>query len=339
MSVEAMAWALAQKIVAEPTARHVLLCLANYANQDGQAAFPSVERLRQNTGLSERTIRYKLDLLESLGAITRGKTEIATAYIGRADRVPVCYNLCMPRPANNSRGATTAPRFQTGCKQAIPGVQMTAKRGAPAAPKPSTDPSTEPPHRPTSTPPDQKTISHESGGGRLDLTLIPESLRSDVGLLVDGLTQAQDYADLLTARLDRDRCLSKEKKLRAPVFWLRSVIAKMNPDFYAAGEIARKRESLAAAELGIQEVRARQCASDESKASDIQLAQQLLDSLSEEELSQLADMAALTLPAISGSWSRDEVRSLVMNRSVGTDLAKVAVLKALGGYASRTKLL
>jgi DNA-binding Lrp family transcriptional regulator len=122
MSVEAMAWALAQETVADPTARHVLLCLANYANQDGQAAFPSVERLRHNTGLSERTIRYKLDLLESLGVIKKGKTEIAAAYIGRADRLPVCYDICIP-PANKLRvqllhlvSRRGAARQISGCK-------------------------------------------------------------------------------------------------------------------------------------------------------------------------------------------------------------------------------
>lgn len=331
-----MAWALAQQNVADPSARHILLCLANYANQDGQAAFPSVERLRQNTGLSERTIRYKLDLLESLAVITRGKTEIAAAYIGRADRVPVCYNICMERPANNSRGATGSPRAKTGCKQGASEVQMEEKRGASTAPKPSTDPSTEPPHHQTSTASEQSIISQESGGGKLDLTQLPESLRSDVGQLVDGLPQAQAYTDLLVARLERDRCLPEEEKLRAPIRWLSYLIATPNPDFYAAGKISRRREELAKTELRVQKEEARQRASDESKARDIQLSQQFLDSLSEKQLSHLAETAALSLPAISGSWSRDDVRSLVMNRRLGSDLARDAILKALADYVART---
>lgn len=334
-----MAWALAQETVADPTARHVLLCLANYANQDGQAAFPSVERLRHNTGLSERTIRYKLDLLESLGVIKKGKAEIAAAYIGRADRLPVCYDICMTPPASKLRGAATAPRFPTGCKQANSGVQMTAKRGASPAPKPSTKPSTEPPHRLGRTPTARGTTNDKSSGGSPDLSLLPESLRRDVGQLVDGLAHAQSYIDLLVARLEHDQLLPAEKKLRTPIFWLRSVIGDMNPDFYAAGEIARKRETQAAAARRIRKEDARQRASEERKASDIQIAQQLLDSLSEEELSQVADWAALELPAVIGSGKRQEIRSLVMSRSVGTDLARVAVLNALRGYALRAKPL
>jgi hypothetical protein len=103
----------------------------------------------------------------------------------------------------------------------------------------------------------------------------------------------------------------------------------MNPDFYAAGEIARKRETQATAARRIREEDAQQRASEERKAGDIQIAQQLLDSLSEEELSKVADWAALELPAVIGSGKRQEIRSLVMSRSVGTDLARVAVLNAL----------
>ncbi|MEC4511796.1 helix-turn-helix domain-containing protein, partial [Klebsiella pneumoniae] len=60
MSVQAMTWAIEQQDVREPNARHVLLCLANYADADGKAAFPSTARLEADTGLSESTIRRKL---------------------------------------------------------------------------------------------------------------------------------------------------------------------------------------------------------------------------------------------------------------------------------------
>lgn len=111
-----MSWALDQQIIADPTARHVLLCLSNYANQDGRGAFPSVDTLKADTGLSERTIRYKLDDLEAAGVIRRGSPAIVAAYIDRKDKRPICYDIVM-------RGATDAPRDGDG-------VQMETERGA-----------------------------------------------------------------------------------------------------------------------------------------------------------------------------------------------------------------
>lgn len=138
MSVQAMTWALAQRIVTEATARHVLLCLANYAGPDGKGAFPSVETLAIDTGLSIRTVQYKLEALEAQQVITRGNQDIVKAYIRRGDRRPVCYDIDI------SRGAADAPRSErganddsTGCKPQQNGVQMTTERGAPAAPNPS----------------------------------------------------------------------------------------------------------------------------------------------------------------------------------------------------------
>ncbi len=117
MSIQAMTWALEQQLVTDATARHVLLCLANYANQDGRGAFPSVETLKADTGLSERTIRYKLDDLERAGVIRRGNPAIVAAYIDRKDKRPICYDVLI------QRGATAAPRRDDG-------VQMTTVRGA-----------------------------------------------------------------------------------------------------------------------------------------------------------------------------------------------------------------
>jgi hypothetical protein len=126
-----MAWAIEQQIVQEPTARHVLLCLANYANEKGAAAFPSVSTMSQQTGLSERTVRYKLAALEQDGVIRLGNQAIAAAYIDRHDRRPTVYNLAI------ERGAADAPREENGVQMALDGVQMKTARGAPAAPNPS----------------------------------------------------------------------------------------------------------------------------------------------------------------------------------------------------------
>ena len=140
MSVQAMAWALAQQEVTESHSRHVLLCLANYADQSGRAAFPAVSSLALDTGLAPRTVQYRLRELEAAGLIRRGNQAIAAAYITQRDRVPVCYDLDL------ARGAQDAPRAErgahddaTGCTPEQSGVHATTERGAQRAPNPSTN--------------------------------------------------------------------------------------------------------------------------------------------------------------------------------------------------------
>ena len=155
-----MSWALTQQIVENPAARHVLLCLANYADQNGRSAFPSVSTLVIDTGLSERSVRSKLEHLENLGVITRGNQKVVVAYIDRPDRRPVCYDIVMNLaekrgangagrseiPVDNSvneilRGANGAG---TGCISFHNGVQMVQERGAGGAPNTSLNPLTKP---------------------------------------------------------------------------------------------------------------------------------------------------------------------------------------------------
>jgi hypothetical protein len=147
-----MSWALSQQEIKNPAARHVLLCLANYADQEGGAAFPSVATLAKDTGLSERTVRYKLDELERAGVIKAGNQRIVEAYIDRGDRRPVCYNITIARGATNAprseRGANETP---TGCSSSSNGVQMETERGAPAAPNPSDKPSIKPSNKTVNT--------------------------------------------------------------------------------------------------------------------------------------------------------------------------------------------
>lgn len=129
MSIQSMVWALEQQEIKDSTCRHVLLCLANYAGSDGRGAFPSALTLAVDTGLSERTVRYKLDALEAAGLIRRGNQSIAAAYIDRHDRRPVVYDLI------EKRGAPDAPRSErganedaTGCSSEQNGVQMKTER-------------------------------------------------------------------------------------------------------------------------------------------------------------------------------------------------------------------
>lgn len=64
--------------------------------------------LSEDTGLSERTVRAKLEMLRSSGIIVPGNQALAAVYIERHDRRPVVYDL----PIN--RGANTAPRTERG---------------------------------------------------------------------------------------------------------------------------------------------------------------------------------------------------------------------------------
>lgn len=129
-----MSWALSLPVqtLKDSSARHVLLCLANYAGSNGAGAFPSAKTLTDDTGLSERTVRIKLDLLEECGLIVRGNQALAAVYIDRHDRRPVVYDLMI------KRGAVAAPREDvTGCSLGQNGVQPTTERGAATAPNTS----------------------------------------------------------------------------------------------------------------------------------------------------------------------------------------------------------
>jgi len=134
-----MTWALALRKtdLENPAARHVLLCLANYAGSDGRGAFPSANTLSEDTGLSERTVRLKLDELEKAGFIVEGNQAIAAAYIDRRDRRPVVYDLQMKRGANAAPRKERGADNRTGCSSQQNGVQENAERGAAAAPNPS----------------------------------------------------------------------------------------------------------------------------------------------------------------------------------------------------------
>ncbi|MEQ7920225.1 helix-turn-helix domain-containing protein [Xanthomonas sp. WHRI 1810A] len=120
-----------------PAARHVLLCMANYAGPEGRGAFPSALTISKHTGLSERTVRLKLDELEKAGFITEGNQAIAAAYIDRRDRRPVVYDLQLKRGANAAPRTERGADNRAGCSSQQNGVQENAERGAAAAPNTS----------------------------------------------------------------------------------------------------------------------------------------------------------------------------------------------------------
>lgn len=134
-----MVWALEipKRALSDSSARHVLLCLANYAGSDGRGAFPAASTLAEDTGLSERTVRYKLDLLRESGWITRGNQALAAVYIDQTDRRPVVYDLPLTRGADPAPRPDRGANDAAGCNLQQSGVQISTERGAESAPNTS----------------------------------------------------------------------------------------------------------------------------------------------------------------------------------------------------------
>ena len=68
MSIEALTWAFKQKLD-DPTAKLVLLGIADKYNEDRGYAWPSVERLADMADCTQRTVSRKLAFLEEAGYI------------------------------------------------------------------------------------------------------------------------------------------------------------------------------------------------------------------------------------------------------------------------------
>ncbi len=71
MSVYAITWAKKQ-VIPSSTAKLVLLCLADYADEHG-CCWPSQRTLAVDASLCERTVRRQLNYLEKAGVLSRRK--------------------------------------------------------------------------------------------------------------------------------------------------------------------------------------------------------------------------------------------------------------------------
>lgn len=67
MSFQAMCWALKQP--GKTAEKFLLIVIANYADENGQA-WPSVERLCADTGMSRATVQRSLRKLEKSGLLS-----------------------------------------------------------------------------------------------------------------------------------------------------------------------------------------------------------------------------------------------------------------------------
>ena len=118
----------------DPLTLLVLLCMANYAGEDGLNCFPSISTLARNSRLASRTVQRHITKLLDMGLIRKGNQSIVAALIARADRRPIVYDLMIPR------GVTQSPRSTDG-------VTPRASRGDRKRERGDSAESTDPPSR------------------------------------------------------------------------------------------------------------------------------------------------------------------------------------------------
>ena len=140
MSLRALTWAIYEigSTLKDASAYRVLLILADNANDEGRGAYPSASTIAEETGMSLRTVRNKLNDLETAGIIMRGDQALAD-YLP-ANRRSVVWDLNLEHnrraesapqhaPAHTTtRGAKSAPQtdgpdVQQGCNRGATGVQ------------------------------------------------------------------------------------------------------------------------------------------------------------------------------------------------------------------------
>ncbi|MPZ45112.1 MAG: hypothetical protein GEV05_17300 [Betaproteobacteria bacterium] len=79
-----------------PTTRHVLLTLALHMAADGSRAFPSEQRLAQETGLSERAVSTHLRLASEQGWIVRRRRRQVGKDWAQYDWAQYVYQAAVP---------------------------------------------------------------------------------------------------------------------------------------------------------------------------------------------------------------------------------------------------
>ncbi|WP_239404666.1 helix-turn-helix domain-containing protein [Frankia sp. Cj3] len=186
MSSTAVAWALYHAPKVDPTARLILVYLAEHADKDGRGAWPSASTIAEDLEVSIPTVRRHLKALEDGQLIVRGTQELV-AHIS-ADRRPVVWDLSLdirkPPPADRSGLSPVIGRYDlrpiTGDTPSdLDGLSPVNERpitGAhhglsPVIAKPSTEPKAEPPPAPTRLPAPLATLD---GGGGSALEVEPD---------------------------------------------------------------------------------------------------------------------------------------------------------------------
>lgn len=141
MSLRALTWAIYEigSTLKDASAYRVLLILADNANDEGRGAYPSASTIAEETGMSLRTVRNKLNDLETAGIIMRGDQALADYLPANRRSVVWDLNLDANRCAESApqhtpahtatRGAKSAPQtdgsdVQQGCNRGATDVQQ-----------------------------------------------------------------------------------------------------------------------------------------------------------------------------------------------------------------------
>lgn len=141
MSLRALTWAIYEigSTLKDASAYRVLLILADNANDEGKGAYPSASTIAEETGMSLRTVRNKLNDLETAGIIMRGDQALADYLPANRRSVVWDLNLDANRCAESApqhtpahtatRGAKSAPQtdgsdVQQGCNRGATDVQQ-----------------------------------------------------------------------------------------------------------------------------------------------------------------------------------------------------------------------
>lgn len=120
----------------DATAKLVLLRLADFAADDGANVFPTVDRVAEDTSLSERAVRTALRRLEEAGALVLVAREDSGRHRAREYRI----NLDFLARGTTCRAAPDAGRHEEpGGTTFQSGGHDVPERGAPDAPKPSSN--------------------------------------------------------------------------------------------------------------------------------------------------------------------------------------------------------
>lgn len=136
MSLRALTWAIYEigSTLKDASAYRVLLILADNANDEGKGAYPSASTIAEETGMSLRTVRNKLNDLETAGIIMRGDQALADYLPANRRSVVWDLNLDNNRRAESAPQHTPATTTTRGAKSAPqtdgPDVQQGCNRGA-----------------------------------------------------------------------------------------------------------------------------------------------------------------------------------------------------------------
>jgi DNA-binding Lrp family transcriptional regulator len=181
VSNKAVKWAYEKVQTVDATAKTVLVCLADHANLKGES-WPGVQLICQKTGLKERTVRYALRRLESLGTVSR-----EARYVKSKRQRSAIYRLKLNRQFVPQPPASDAPTPGTSCPTIL---------------DPPFDPSSELPEAPEKT-------------GAIDPGLLIFSDEESKANL-EKLMKAGDLLSQLTKEMTEEQVITKAKSKGSP---------------------------------------------------------------------------------------------------------------------------